>query len=92
MKPNLAGCFLRPSIIAGIMLFTISAGAQVATVKDSLGGAPVPHEIQDPEIIAINKEPYHATLMPYSNLNEALAAVRSASPFCRSLNGMWKFN
>ena len=92
MKPNLAGCFLRPAIIAGIMLFTISAGAQVATVKDSLGGAPVPHEIQDPEIIAINKEPYHATLMPYSNLNEALAAVRSASPFCRSLNGMWKFN
>ena len=52
MKPNLAGCFLRPAIIAGIMLFTISAGAQVATVKDSLGGAPVPHEIQDPEIIA----------------------------------------
>ena len=69
-----------------------SLDAQVATVKDSLGGAPVPPEIQDPECIGINKEPAHATLMPYANLKEALAANRHASTFCRSLNGPWKFN
>jgi beta-galactosidase len=66
--------------------------AQIASVKDSLGGAPVPPEIENPECIGINKEPAHATLMPYANLKEALATNRHASTFCRSLNGMWKFN
>jgi beta-galactosidase len=66
--------------------------AQVASVKDSLGGAPVPPEIENPECIGINKEPAHATLMPYADLQEALAANRYASIFCRTLNGMWKFN
>lgn len=69
-----------------------SADAQVASLKDSLGGAPIPPEIQDPECFAVSKEPAHATLMPYANLNEALAARRHASSFCRSLNGMWKFH
>jgi beta-galactosidase len=68
------------------------ADAQVASVKDSLGGAPVPAEIENPECIGINKEPAHATLMPYANLKEALAANRHSSSFCRSLNGVWKFN
>jgi beta-galactosidase len=77
-----------------ICLFLIgsSADAQIASVRDSLGGAPVPPEIEDPECIGINKEPAHATLMPYANLKEALVATRHASTFCRSLNGMWKFN
>ena len=73
-------------------MFVASSGAQVASVKDSLGGAPVPPEIEDPECIGINKEPAHATLMPYANMKEALATIRHASTFCRSLNGMWKFN
>ena len=52
----------------------------------------VPKEIEDPECIGINKEPDHATLMPYGSLKEALAANRHASSYCRSLNGQWKFN
>jgi len=56
------------------------------------GGAPVPPEIENPELLGINKEPYHATLMPYASLKEALAARRHASSLCRSLNGQWKFN
>ncbi|TCD11577.1 DUF4981 domain-containing protein [Pedobacter frigidisoli] len=54
--------------------------------------ASVPKEIEDPENIGINKEAAHATLMPYANLKEALAANRYASSYSRSLNGMWKFN
>lgn len=54
--------------------------------------APIPPEIENPECLGINKEPWHATLMPYANLKEALAANRHASSFCRSLNGPWKFN
>ena len=52
----------------------------------------MPPEIEDPQCLGINKEPAHATLMPYGNLKEALAAKRHASSFCRSLNGLWKFN
>jgi len=64
----------------------------------SLGGifaqnnAPIPAEIENPELLGINKEPYHATLMPYANLQEALVAKRHASSLCQTLNGSWKFN
>ena len=59
---------------------------------DTVVGAPVPSEIENPEILGINKEPDHATLMAYGNLNEALKAVRHSSSYCLSLNGPWKFN
>jgi len=79
------------SLLAFIM--TVLTGySQNVSPKDSLGGALVPPEIENPEITGINKEAYHASLMPYANLVEALAANRHASSYCRSLNGMWKFN
>ena len=55
-------------------------------------GAPVPPEIENPELLGINKEPAHATLMVYGNQAEALKAIRHASSYSKSLNGMWKFN
>ena len=55
-------------------------------------GIDYPAEIENPEVLGINKEPYHTTLMPYANLQEALKANRHASSFCQSLNGQWKFN
>jgi beta-galactosidase len=73
-------------------MFSFSGFSQYVSPKDSLGGAPVPPEIENPELLGINKQPYHATLMPYANVNEALVAKRHSSTFCRSLNGMWKFN
>ncbi len=77
-----------------LILFTVSnqGTAQYTSPKDSLGSAPVPSEIENPELLGINKEPAHAILMPYGDLQEALVANRNASSFCRSLNGMWKFN
>ncbi|MDF2191467.1 glycoside hydrolase family 2 TIM barrel-domain containing protein [Paraflavitalea sp. CAU 1676] len=71
------------------------ASAQTAAPFNGLSAtdnALVPTEIEDPENIGINREPAHATLMPYASLKEALAAKRSASSFSRSLNGMWKFH
>jgi beta-galactosidase len=67
--------------------FLNQAAAQGALLNDL-----IPSEIQNPELLGINKEPYHATLMPYGNLQEALTAKRHASSFCQSLNGLWKFN
>jgi len=60
--------------------------------SDTTVGYPIPPEIENPQLLGINKEPYHATLMPYADLQEALLAKRHSSSFCRSLNGLWKFN
>ena len=82
-------------ILSGLLAFFIvnsNGYSQYISPKDSLGGAPVPREIENPECIGINKEVAHATLMPYATINEALVAKRHSSTFCRSLNGMWKFN
>jgi beta-galactosidase len=65
-----------------------SAGRPLAVTAE----ASVPAEIEDPEMLGINKEAAHATLMPYGNLSEALKGDRYGSSFCRSLNGRWKFN
>ena len=64
----------------------------VENIGDTIIGAPVPSEIENPELLGINKEPAHATLMPYRDVNEALSAIRHSSSFCRNLNGNWKFN
>jgi beta-galactosidase len=55
-------------------------------------GAALPPEIENPECLGINKQPYHATLMTYATLKQALAGRRLESPNCRVLNGLWKFN
>jgi beta-galactosidase len=54
--------------------------------------AAVPPEVENEQVLGINKEPYHATLMPYKDRNEAIVANRRASTWARSLNGLWKFH
>ena len=49
-------------------------------------------EWQNPQIVGLNKEPAHATLMPYPDESSALRGDRSQSPFFRLLNGDWKFH
>jgi beta-galactosidase len=78
-------------LLTGV-LGTGSLQAQSQSAPDSVPGAFVPREIEDMQCLGINKEPAHATLMPYASQQEALAAKRHASSLCRSLNGRWKFN
>jgi beta-galactosidase len=81
------------TILSVIILSFISLnGFCVQLITDVPVGVPVPSEIENPELLGINKEPYHATLMPYATLQEALVAKRHASSLCQSLNGSWKFN
>jgi beta-galactosidase len=47
---------------------------------------------EDPTMIGENKEPGHATLIPFDNLDQALLGDRLASDHYLSLNGTWKFN
>lgn len=75
-----------------LLLFFVHIFTQLLGQSNSVAEAPVPVEIEDPELLGINKEPAHATLMVYGNLQEAINANRHASSFCKSLNGPWKFN
>lgn len=70
-------------------IFTILFLGLAATARAQ---APLPPEIEDTECLGINKEPAHATLMPYASMKEALAADRHASSLSRSLNGNWRFH
>src|SRR5687768_7665803 len=58
-------------------------------------------EWEDPRVLGLNKEPAHATFVPYPDeftaRRGALAFAPGAarvpgSPFVRSLNGIWKFH
>jgi len=50
------------------------------------------HDWQNPLILSRNKEPDHATLVPYPVRVQAADGVREASPWYRSLNGEWSFH
>lgn len=57
-----------------------------------VASAALPPQIENPECLGINKQPYHATLMPYASLEQALGGKRMESPYCILLNGTWKFH
>jgi len=48
-------------------------------------------EWENPRVTERNKEPAHATLMPYPDEGMALECVREKSPWFLTLNGEWKF-
>ena len=73
-------------------LFLCLSAQILASASPSVDTVGVPPEIEDPRCLGINKQPYHATLMPYASLKEALSLDRRSSSWCQSLNGMWKFN
>ena len=75
-----------------LILVLVSLSFLNATQAQDTSLSAIPPEIDNPELLGINKEPYHATLMPYASIKEALKGNRHASSFCASLNGQWKFN
>jgi beta-galactosidase len=46
---------------------------------------------ENPQVVGRNKEPAHATLMPFENVRSAAEGVRTASPFYKTLTGQWRF-
>lgn len=47
---------------------------------------------ENPQVTGINREPAHATLLPFADTTTALAGDRNASPYVQLLNGIWKFH
>lgn len=46
----------------------------------------------NPEIFELNRLDAHASMIPYSNLSQALTQDKETSPFYKTLNGIWKFS
>ena len=47
---------------------------------------------ENPRVVERNREPAHATLVPYDDEHKALKGDRSSSPWFMLLNGDWKFS
>ncbi|WP_077328619.1 glycoside hydrolase family 2 TIM barrel-domain containing protein [Virgibacillus siamensis] len=45
----------------------------------------------NPETVEVNREPAHATLMPYKDVKSALKGDPTNSNYYKSLNGKWRF-
>ena len=51
-----------------------------------------PKDWENPQIVGRNKQPAHATLLPYADVDSALAGERNTSPYFKLLNGDWRFH
>lgn len=52
---------------------------------------PTARDWENPQILSINREPAHASLLPYTDLESALQGERSNSPFFKLIGGRWHF-
>ncbi|MBK1833166.1 glycoside hydrolase family 2 TIM barrel-domain containing protein [Roseibacillus ishigakijimensis] len=61
-------------------------------VGSLLSSAQEAHDWENQHVFRVNKEAPRATSMPFPSVDEALQKKRLESPYCRVLNGDWKFH
>jgi beta-galactosidase len=77
----------RPTATAFVCL--LLAGAAFSPPEAPAQDVP---DWENPAVLAINKEPPHATLFPFETRELARERDRTRSAYFQSLNGRWKFN
>ncbi|MTV36048.1 glycoside hydrolase family 2 TIM barrel-domain containing protein [Duganella radicis] len=63
----------------------------VAFAAPAMAAQPVRAEWEQPEVVAVNREPMRATFFNFESRDKALAGERSASANFVSLDGTWSF-
>ncbi|GAA5231119.1 hypothetical protein GCM10025794_29310 [Massilia kyonggiensis] len=71
------------NIIAALLLATAALPA--------LAAQPKPAEWEQPEVVAVNREPMKATFFNFETRDKALAGDKAASQYYLSLDGTWSF-
>ncbi|WP_371765394.1 glycoside hydrolase family 2 TIM barrel-domain containing protein [Massilia sp.] len=71
------------NIIAAVLLATAALPA--------LAAQPKPAEWEQPEVVAVNREPMKATFFNFESREKALAGDKAASQYYVSLDGTWSF-
>jgi beta-galactosidase len=70
----------------------MTAATLTAALSLPAGAAkPVYAEWEQPEVVAVNREPMKATFFNYESRDKALAGDKTASEYYRSLDGTWAF-
>ncbi len=91
VETALAGSMQMPTV--GEDEGAAAAAAPVSAPAPAVIAAPEGRrDWENPEVFGINKEPAHATLIPYPTVELALRGIRNDSPNYLSLNGKWKFH
>ncbi len=62
-----------------------------ASTASSAAAPHPPNDWENPALMHRNREPGHATLMPFPSMDAARRQDRLLSPWCLLLNGTWKF-
>jgi beta-galactosidase len=75
-----------------LSLLTLLATASGLPNSVCWAGDPPSPDWENPHVVGRNKEPGHATLMPFADTIKAASGNRDQSPFFLSLNGTWKFH
>lgn len=83
---------MKPIIVIPGLLALLSGFLGLAPLSHLALQEPAVLDWENPAVVAINKEPPHATLFPFENRELALANDRSGSSLFRLLNGNWRFH
>jgi beta-galactosidase len=51
-----------------------------------------PRDWENPQVVGRNKQPAHATLLPFADVASALTGERKNTPYFQLLNGDWQFH
>ncbi|GAA4785751.1 glycoside hydrolase family 2 TIM barrel-domain containing protein [Streptomyces ziwulingensis] len=78
------------AVLGALALSATATGAGAATPA-ATPAPDGPPEWNDFGVFRVGTEPPHTTLMPYADVEQALAADRTRSPYRLSLDGTWKF-
>ena len=73
----------------GLLKFALITAIALILFPESLKGQ---NDLENPKVFDRNKEAPHATLMPFSTIDNALTKKRVASVYYKTLSGTWKFN
>ncbi len=77
---------IKKVMFIGSMLYLLVLSSVGVAATDKV------NDWENSQMIGQNKELPHCTLIPYADMNRAIAGGRDASKFYKSLNGKWKFN
>jgi len=72
--------------------FLILVLISLAGITNLVAQAPVPTELEDPGITGLNHLAPHAWFIPFPDEKSMLGKRNDESPWCRKLNGNWKFH
>lgn len=76
---------------ASIVVLAFGCFVSQTTVASADVKEDYPEWNNNPEIFEVNREPGHASIMPYKDVDSALKDDEKESEFYQSLNGKWKF-